>query len=98
ERLSDIHQQLETAGESDTRLTETFSQVYQSLQGMESHSSLQTSCLRNLESAWARHQQQLQELVRQQNRRLIWAAGLLGGLFLVAAILIAVAAYLGRLT
>jgi len=89
EKLSDIARQLEAAGETDIQLVESFNRVQQYMQGMETHTSAQTSALRDLNAASAHHSQQLQETLTRQNRKLFWC---LAGL--AAFLIVAIAAFI----
>jgi chromosome segregation ATPase len=90
DKLSDITRQLEAAGENEIQLVESFNRVQQSMQGMETHSTAQTSALRDMGAASAHHSQQLQEVLAKQNRKLIWCFAVLAALLVVAIAAIAV--------
>ena len=76
-------EQLEATGETDIQLVESFNRAQQSMQGMESHSTAQTSAVRDLGAASAHHSQQLQEMLSRQNRKLIWCFAVLAALLVV---------------
>ena len=89
DKLSEITRQLEASGDTEIQLVESFNRVQQSMQGMESHSTAQTSALRDLGDASTHHSQQLQEMLTRQNRKLIWCFAVLAALLLVALAAIA---------
>jgi uncharacterized coiled-coil protein SlyX len=96
DKLSEITRQLDASGETEIQLVESFNRAQQSMQGMESHSSAQTSALRDLNAASAHHSQQLQEMLARQNRKLIWCFAVLAALLVVALAAIAVLLLMSR--
>lgn len=96
EKLSDIARQLEAAGETDIQLVESFHRTQQYMQGMETHATAQTSALRDLGAASAHHNQQLQEMLTRQNRKLIWCFAVLTTLLVVAIAAISVLLLISR--
>ena len=96
DKLSEITRQLEAAGDTEIQLVESFNRVHQSMQGMESHSTAQTSALRDLGAASTHHSQQLQEVLARQNRKLIWCFAVLAALLVVAIAAITVLLLISR--
>ncbi len=96
DKLAEITRQLEASGDTEIQLVESFNRVQQTMQGMESHSTAQTSALRDLNAASAHHSQQLQEMLTRQNRKLIWCFAVLAALVVVAIAAIAALLLISR--
>ena len=96
DKLADITRQLEASGETEIQLVESFNRAQQSMQGMETHSTAQTSALRDLGASTAHYSQQLQEMLAKQNRKLIWCFAGLAALLVVAIAAISVLLLMSR--
>jgi len=83
EKLAEITHQLETAGQNDERLTDSFQSfdgtvksVLQSSKQQSTSLDTMTDSLGNMTSALEKNEQRLQEILNQQNRRLILMFGI----------------------
>jgi len=97
EKLAEITHQLETSGQNDERLTTSFQSfdgtvksVLQSSKQQSTSLETMTDKLGNMSSALEKNEQRLQEILSQQNRRLILMFGIFAviSLALIGAIVI----------
>ena len=91
-KLGEITEQLETAGQTQGRMLESFRRFDSSMEGVANAAGVQTATLREMQTAAVRGQDQVADLLRRQNRRLTWY--FVGVVVLALAVLAGAAAWL----
>lgn len=86
-KLGEIAEQLETAGQTQGRMLESFRRFDNSMEGVTNAAGVQTATLREMQTTAQRGQDQLADLLHRQNRRLTW--------YFVGAVVLSLAALAG---
>lgn len=83
EKLAEITHQLEASSQVDEQMVESFKRFDGTVQGVLESSKVQSASLGSLSATMERNEARLQEMLDQQNRRLIWIFGLFAALSLI---------------
>jgi len=94
DKLGEIGRQLEASSETQVQAVESFNRFDRTVQGVLGQAGEQTAALRQMQAVSAQSGQQLAELIRRQNRRLLWF--FVGVVVLGAAVLAAAAVLWAR--
>ena len=72
DKLAEITQQLEASGQADEQMAETFKCFDNTVQGVLESSKVQSASLGNMSATMERNEEQLQNILSRQNRRIFW--------------------------